>query len=1053
MRTKTIDSMFSNAKRQFLIATVWYRTLTNPILEAFGNAKTLRNNNSSRFGKFIEIHFGSKKTVAGGFVSHYLLEKSRICQQQEGERNYHIFYQLIAGADATLVKKFSLKNVKSFNCLQVDDLHDAVVDDYADFHKLCKALLSIGLSEKESLQVFQIVAAILHLGNVQFDENTDDTKGGCKVDVHSEESLRLAASLLGVEANELRCGLVSRIMQPKKTTNHMGTIINVPLKPLEATAARDALSKAIYSKLFDWIVLRINKCIPFADSISYIGVLDIAGFEFFTVNSFEQFCINYCNEKLQHFFNDRILNREQELYEKEQLKIPRIEYFDNQDCIELYEQRSTGLLDMLDEEARLPRPSPQHFTAATPRQSKLRQHREMRDDEGFLIRHYAGSVCYQTAHFLDKNNDALHASLKALVEESSVPFVQRLFKDDKNTHLERLNGCKSSSSNKLISASVSNKFRSQLNVLLQKLESTVDHYYFHPYIQSLQLISTAYLKGTHFVRCIKPNSKMCSSLFEGSLILSQLECAGMTNVLKLMHQGYPSRTGFVDLYEKYKRYLPPHLARLHPRLFCKCLFRAIGLDENDFKFGLTKVFFKPGKFAEFDHMIRDDKEQIKALIAKVQSWVVRLSLYRRVQALLQREEQLLASMKKLTSKSQRKWSSAVKQIKTEGDQLLHDIRVDELYDEKKMEGSYKKLSQNLERTLASLRCEIKSFLNLSIFREQLAADEQERIRKLEENMRLKKEKEEREKREAEENLNRIRAEKRLLEERRKWEEERFLTQQTEREKECERHEQQRKNRVKEDEQTRLDEQLARQLALEDGQVVKENEQTRLDEQLARRLALEDGQAAQENENLFLKISSEINSDIKLIEAIRDEFHRRLQTYQQWIDANQSSNERHRPRAPSHIISKCRSLQQIQWIRNTFMVQLQIFNATSKCPLMGIRMALMNMHEYKETMNDLQLLQLVYYQAGLSSDRCQTGVWYAHFDGPWVARQIEIYPNKKPRLLISGRDDMEMFEKSLDQTQLTRTKGAEILADEFNALWNSHGGPTYLSGTASSKRTP
>uniref|UniRef100_A0A1I8EM09 Myosin motor domain-containing protein n=1 Tax=Wuchereria bancrofti TaxID=6293 RepID=A0A1I8EM09_WUCBA len=529
---------------------------TNPILEAFGNAKTLRNNNSSRFGKFVEIHFNEKNSVCGGFISHYLLEKSRICHQLEGERNYHIFYQLLAGADEQMAKRLRLRSPSSFKYLKHGctqffsgpttankivkdcrakedaDLHDELLDDYVDFQRLLKGLSSIDFDTQELNTIFDVIAAILHLGNIHFIENVEDTKGGCMIEPSSKVSLENAASLLGLEDYELKNGLTTRVMQPTKG-GVRGTIIRIPLKSHDASAARDALAKAIYSKLFDAIVARINKCIPFGDSTSYIGVLDIAGFEFFIRNSFEQFCINYCNEKLQNFFNDRILKQEQDLYVKEGLNVAHIDYNDNDDCIDLFERKVNGLLDLLDEEARLPKPSPHHFTICahqqfknhfrltTPRKSKIREHREMRDDEGLLIRHFAGAVCYETFLFLEKNNDALHTSLELLLDSSNVAFLRNLFSTN-NSKSQDYN-CKKSFSNKLIFASVSNKFRAQLVELLKKLQLT----------------------NTNFVRCIKPNSKMQANEFEGAMILSQLKCAGMTSVLKLMQEGYPSRQNIV----------------------------------------------------------------------------------------------------------------------------------------------------------------------------------------------------------------------------------------------------------------------------------------------------------------------------------------------------------------------------------------------------------------------------------------------------------------------------------------------------------------------------
>uniref|UniRef100_A0AC35FWW9 Myosin motor domain-containing protein n=1 Tax=Panagrolaimus sp. PS1159 TaxID=55785 RepID=A0AC35FWW9_9BILA len=557
---------------------------TNPILEAFGNAKTLRNNNSSRFGKFVEIHFNTKFQVAGGHLDTYLLEKSRLCHQSEGERNYHIFYQLLAGADDATVKEWNLGSPDKFRYLaggctqffatskskskipqsrfsQISSnvLNDDLIDDYFDFHRLRKSLLDTGFSESKRDNVFKVIAGILHLGNIEFEDNVEDSKGGCMILPKSTSSLNYASKLLGVEKSELLNGLITRVMQPAKG-GVLGTIIRVPLKPREASNARDALAKAIYNRIFDTVVLSINKSIPFTDSVNYIGVLDIAGFEFFAINSFEQFCINYCNEKLQQFFNDRILKQEQELYAKEGLNVPKIEYADNQDCIELFEEKPTGLLDLLDEEARLPKPSSQHFTdcvhraqknhfrLSTPRKSRLREHRDMRDDEGFLIRHYAGTVCYQTAQFLDKNNDALHMSLEILMEMSSNTLISEIFKPSP----EAIKAASKSrpTGNKLAFASVSSKFRTQLAALLEKLRIT----------------------GTHFVRCIKPNSTMEPSKFDGAQILSQLKCAGMASVLKLMQKGFPSRTSFADLYDLYKDLLPPKLKRLDPRLFCKVCY-------------------------------------------------------------------------------------------------------------------------------------------------------------------------------------------------------------------------------------------------------------------------------------------------------------------------------------------------------------------------------------------------------------------------------------------------------------------------------------------------
>ncbi|XP_029985272.1 unconventional myosin-VI-like [Sphaeramia orbicularis] len=239
----------------------------------------------------------------------------------------------------------------------------------------------------------------------------------------------------------------------------------VPLKVEQANNARDALAKAVYSRLFDHVVTRVNQCFPFDSSANFIGVLDIAGFEYFEHNSFEQFCINYCNEKLQQFFNERILKEEQELYQREGLGVNEVHYVDNQDCIDLVEMKVLGILDILDEENRLPQPSDQHFTdtvhgkhkdhfrLTVPRKSKLAVHRNVRDDEGFIIRHFAGAVCYETTKFVEKNNDALHMSLECLVSESKDRFVRELFENSNNSKDVK------QKAGKLSFISVGNKFK------------------------------------------------------------------------------------------------------------------------------------------------------------------------------------------------------------------------------------------------------------------------------------------------------------------------------------------------------------------------------------------------------------------------------------------------------------------------------------------------------------------------------------------------------------------------------------------------------------------
>ncbi|GMR53525.1 hypothetical protein PMAYCL1PPCAC_23720, partial [Pristionchus mayeri] len=582
----------------------------NPILEAFGNAKTMRNNNSSRFGKFVEVHLDGE-TVSGGFISHYLLERSRVTSQQTGERNYHIFYQLIAGADCQTLTRLKLDKPQTFNVWDLnhscpalaapspspcthEPRSDHLLNDVKQFNGVVKALESIGLKLEAIGEIVSVLAGILHLGNIRFVEDTSDTKGGCKVEPCTEMHLCHAAFLLGVEPNELRSSLVCRVMQPTKG-GVKGTLIRVALKAGEAVVGRDGLAKAIYSRLFDWIVSKINASIPLEHTkeSKFIGVLDIAGFEFFKHNSFEQLCINYCNEKMQNFFVERVMGEEQLLYQREAIPFTHVKYSTNTDTMALFEGKGTGILDLLDEEVRMPRPSPTSFTSSLhkkheksfrldkPRLSK--EYRHLRDEDGFLVRHFAGTVCYETKEFIEKNKDELHVSLEAVMEGSNSRLLSGLFQTGTDGR---------SNINKLRASTIGSKFKAQLATLLQRLHKT----------------------GTHFVRCIKPNDEMRSSFFDGALVVSQLRCAGIPSLLTLMHCAYPSRIPFNDLYSLYAPSLPSKLAKLEARLFCKCLFRALGLSSQDYAFGTSKVFFKSGKFSEFDTLVGGESSNISALI-------------------------------------------------------------------------------------------------------------------------------------------------------------------------------------------------------------------------------------------------------------------------------------------------------------------------------------------------------------------------------------------------------------------------------------------------------
>uniref|UniRef100_A0AAQ5YD90 Unconventional myosin-VI n=1 Tax=Amphiprion ocellaris TaxID=80972 RepID=A0AAQ5YD90_AMPOC len=1068
----------------------------NPLLEAFGNAKTVRNNNSSRFGKFVEIHFNAKNAVVGGFVSHYLLEKSRICMQSNDERNYHIFYRLCAGASEDLKKKLHLDSPDSFRYLnrgctryfaskdsdkqimqnrkspehiKTGALKDPLLDDQGDFNRMCVAMKKIGLNDTEKLDLFRVVAGVLHLGNIDFEE-TGSSSGGCVLKNQSDLTLGYCADLLGLDQDDLRVSLTTRVMLTT-AGGAKGTVIKVPLKVEQANNARDALAKAVYSRLFDHVVKRVNQCFPFEISSNFIGVLDIAGFEYFEHNSFEQFCINYCNEKLQQFFNERILKEEQELYQKEGLGVNEVHYVDNQDCIDLVEAKLVGILDILDEENRLPQPSDQHFALAVhskhkdhfrltvPRKSKLAVHRNLRDDEGFIIRHFAGAVCYETTRFVEKNNDALHMSLESLVCESKDKFVRELF-ENSNTSKDT-----KQKAGKLSFISVGNKFKTQLNLLLEKLRST----------------------GSSFIRCVKPNLRMVSHQFEGALILSQLQCSGMVSVLDLMQGGFPSRAPFHELYNMYKQYMPAKLTRLNPRLFCKALFKALGLNDNDFKFGLTRVFFRPGKFAEFDQIMKSDPDHLAELLKKVNKWLI-CSLWKKIQW-------CCLSVIKLRNKMSYRALACIKIQKTVRMWLCkkkHKPRIDGMVKvrnlkkhmerfnkvvnglkegKQEMAKQVQELAASIDALLAKIKATVMTWKEIDTEYQGLV----KRSEKLLSSMQKKKQEEEESERlkHIEEEMEKERKRREKEEQRRKQEEEDrllccgvcvcvcvcvCLQAELEIQLALEREEQVQHAAILE--QERRDRELAMRIAQSEAELITEEGQ--MDAALRRysiansayvcmihsQLSREAGDLSSEGPQVqatkaaagvkkydlskwkYAELRDVINTscDIELLAACREEFHRRLKVYHAWKSKNKKRNDDGSDqRAPKSVLDYAEQNPAPPMTAQHQEVAMNRQQRYFRIPF--IRPA----DQYKDPQNK------------------KKGWWYAHFDGPWIARQMELHPDKRPIVLVAGKDDMEMCELSLEETGLTRKRGAEILPRQFEEIWERCDGIQYLKKAIENKQ--
>ncbi|KAH7517346.1 hypothetical protein FEM48_Zijuj09G0053800 [Ziziphus jujuba var. spinosa] len=396
---------------------------SNPVLEAFGNAKTSRNNNSSRFGKFVEIQFNKHGRISGAAIRTYLLERSRVCQISDPERNYHCFYFLCASPPQER-EKYKLASPSSFHYLNQSNCYElADISDAHNYLTTRRAMDIVGISESEQEAIFRVVAAILHLGNIEFAKGEDNESSIVK-DEESLFHLQMTSELLMCDPHALEDALCKRVMITPEE------IIKRSLDPLGATVSRDGLAKTIYCHLFDWLVDKINVSIgQDPSSNNLIGVLDIYGFESFKTNSFEQLCINYTNEKLQQHFNQNVFKLEQEEYTKEEIDWSYIEFIDNQAVLDLIEKKPGGIIALLDEACMFPKST--HETFAQKLYQTFKDHRRFikpkltRSD--FTIVHYAGEVQYQSDHFLDKNKDYVVPEHQDLLSTSKCSFVAGLF--------------------------------------------------------------------------------------------------------------------------------------------------------------------------------------------------------------------------------------------------------------------------------------------------------------------------------------------------------------------------------------------------------------------------------------------------------------------------------------------------------------------------------------------------------------------------------------------------------------------------------------------------
>ncbi|KAI3623213.1 hypothetical protein CBS14141_003996 [Malassezia furfur] len=582
----------------------------NPILEAFGNAQTVRNNNSSRFGKFVRIEFTAHGAIAGGNIEWYLLEKSRVHSRSANERNFHVFYQLLRSRNKALLDRFQLTNHPDhYQFLRASRKDVEGVDDTHEWMQLRTALQTMGFQAHEEEDLFRVVAGILQLGNLELAEDRSE-----QARITNAEQLAIVGEVLGVEPGKLQSALV------RPTVRAGREMVTQARNKKQVTDEIAALCKTMYEKTFGWLVDRINHVLDRPTSKSrFIGVLDIAGFEIFETNSFEQLCINYTNEKLQQFFNHHMFMLEQEEYAREHIHWDYVNFgLDLQPTIDLIESTSPiGILSCLDEECIMPKASDHTFTekltttwAPSKTETPTSKFVPSRQVKRFVVRHYAANVEYNTEQWLDKNRDPLNENVARVLASSSEPFLASLFAEF-DTPAEPASSAPRGRRGAF--RTVGQRHKEQLASLMAQLDAT----------------------QPHFVRCIVPNSEKKPSKMELPLVLDQLRCNGVLEGIRIARLGYPNRLLFSEFCTRYAILTPDAVdpAGMDARLLSQRIAEALQLSTDVYKVGLTKIFFKAGVLAEMEEH-RDAR--LRDLFGRFSAMARRAMAMRRLQKRLRR---------------------------------------------------------------------------------------------------------------------------------------------------------------------------------------------------------------------------------------------------------------------------------------------------------------------------------------------------------------------------------------------------------------------------------
>ncbi|KAI3402956.2 MYO2 [Candida oxycetoniae] len=576
---------------------------TNPIMEAFGNAKTTRNDNSSRFGKYLEILFDKQVSIIGARIRTYLLERSRLVFQPATERNYHIFYQMLAGMDPSEKQELGLKSADDYKFTNQGGLTQIQgVDDAQEFQTTKDALSLIGLDESRQREIYKILAALLHIGNIDIASTKTDARLSS-----DEPNLVKACELLSIDANEFAKWCVKK----KISTRSENIISN--LNHSQALVARDSFAKYIYSALFDWLVDYANSDLcpseVAAQVNSFIGVLDIYGFEHFEKNSFEQFCINYANEKLQQEFNQHVFKLEQEEYMREEIKWSFINFVDNQPCIDLIENRM-GILALLDEESRLPAGKDESFIEKMyqnlnkPPTNKVFKKPRFGQTK-FVVSHYALDVTYDMDGFIEKNRDTVGDGHLEVLKKSKNELLQDILGIiDKNSIT--VEASKPPANGKMSTnkkPTLGSMFKNSLIELMKTIDST----------------------NAHYIRCIKPNEEKQAWKFDALMVLSQLRACGVLETIRISCAGYPSRWTYVEFADRYHTLVPSadwikvmsgEVTQQSVLALCNQILTSIIDDKEKYQMGNSKIFFKAGMLAHFEKLRADKLYRSVVMIQK-----------------------------------------------------------------------------------------------------------------------------------------------------------------------------------------------------------------------------------------------------------------------------------------------------------------------------------------------------------------------------------------------------------------------------------------------------